>query len=509
MSFYRKYRPQKLAEIVGQEHVRRTFLNTLKKGGLTHAYIFSGTRGTGKTSTARIIARALNCVNPAQDGEPCNECDICADALTGRLIDLIEIDAASNRGIDEIRDLKEKIVFAPSRAKAKIYVIDEVHMLTKEAFNALLKTLEEPPEHAYFILATTEAHKVPETILSRCQRFDFHRIETGEIAKHLAKIAEQEEIKAETDALELIARQSAGGMRDAIGMLEQLGSGGEITTQLVAESLGLTRPQTVDDFVFALIFKKLNQALETINGLVAEGANLIQFNKSILVKLREQMLQKISDNKIAEAKKILKIIEEFTRAGDELKTATIPQLPLEIAAILVCEGAEEQGQKDKGSEQNAKCRMQNVETSKAKTNVSKEYPSLDKVDKKPAESKETLTKKLKGKLSVTTVKDVLSEVIGKLGKSFIKMSLKDCSVVKADNSEITLGFGSDFVLAKLDTAEIKNELIGVFSDVLGKDIKLKLERVEIKLASSAPEIEEPVQPQKKSLVEVAEELFGE
>ena len=222
MSLYLKYRPQNFKTIVGQDHIVTTLKNAIKHESLTHAYLFSGSRGTGKTSLARIIAKSLNCTNLEEGVEPCDKCENCEAVLKGRLVDLIEIDAASNRGIDEIRELREKILFAPTQGKAKVYIIDEVHMLTKEAFNALLKTLEEPPAHAYFILATTEAHKIPETIISRCQQFNFRRISAEDIVKRLQEIGEEESVQAEPDALDLIAKISSGSLRDAIGLFEQM-----------------------------------------------------------------------------------------------------------------------------------------------------------------------------------------------------------------------------------------------------------------------------------------------
>jgi len=510
VSFYRKYRPQKLAEVIGQEHVCRTFRNALQRSALAHAYLFSGSRGTGKTSMARIIARALNCENISKEGEPCNECSVCHDALTGRLIDLIEIDAASNRGIDEIRELKEKIIFAPSRAKVKIYIIDEVHMLTKEAFNALLKTLEEPPDHAYFILATTEAHRVPETILSRCQRFDFHRISIDEITDHLLVISEKENIVSSKEALRLIANQAAGGMRDALGMLEQLGAGGEVTVEAVAKNLGLTRPATVEEFMFAILFRKLLVALKIIDGLVREGVNLIQFNKNVLVKLREQMLQKIAENKISEAKSTLAIINEFMRAGEDLKTAIIPQLPLEIAVILVC------GEKIT-TQPIAVGQKVKKEFSFSSQSV-QQKSSPDSVGVSSQVEKEELKKSVSSQdsnaISFTFVKKVFPQVLEKLKTASLKLALKECSVLRTEDSVLTLGVGSDFLLERLSTAEAKNELTEVFSMVLDSSIQVSLERAEIKLAPAAPAdtsspklTKEP--SKKKNLVEAASDLFEE
>src|SRR5215471_635018 len=219
-SLYRKWRSQRFGELIGQEPITRTLKNALSSGKPAHAYLFTGPRGTGKTSTARLLAKTINCANP-KDGEPCNECQQCREITAGTSFNVIEIDAASNRGIDSIRDLREKVMMPPSTGKYKIYILDEAHMLTTEAFNALLKTLEEPPEYAIFVMATTDVHKMLPTVLSRCQRFDFKRISTRQIVSHLLFVAKEEKVELEKSAAELIARTAAGGMRDALSLLDQ------------------------------------------------------------------------------------------------------------------------------------------------------------------------------------------------------------------------------------------------------------------------------------------------
>lgn len=317
---------------MGQAPIRTTLLQALKQDRLVHAYLFSGPRGTGKTSTARLIAKAILCDHRLATGEPCNECDICTAASRGELVDLIEIDAASNRGIDEIRDLREKIRYAPTRAKAKVYIIDEVHMLTKEAFNALLKSLEEPPAHVYFILATTEIHKVPETILSRCQRYEFKRIPDVDIVAQLAAIAEKEEREYEPDALVLLAKAADGGMRDAISLFEQL-SNELLTVALVRERLGLTNDQSCEALYVALGTADTEKGLMVVEEVHREGYDLQQFTTSFLGLLRGKLHEAVTAKKTGVLPKLIQWIELFDDAWMKLKRASIATLPLEIAVI--------------------------------------------------------------------------------------------------------------------------------------------------------------------------------
>ena len=291
--FYRKWRPRRLDQLVGQEAIAQTLRNAVDLGRVAHAYLFCGPRGTGKTSTARILAKAVNCLSP-QGGEPDDECAICVSINEGRALDLIEIDAASNRGIDDIRDLRDRVRYTPNEARYKVYIIDEVHMLTEPAFNALLKTLEEPPEHAIFVLATTEVHKVPLTIISRCQRFDFRRIPVEAALARLTRLCADEGIEAAPEALELIARASAGSLRDAENMLEQgiVSYGSSLGEEQVRDMLGLGSDESALELVTHVIGKSVRDGLGVINEVAGEGADLRQFHRGILEYLRGVLLAK-------------------------------------------------------------------------------------------------------------------------------------------------------------------------------------------------------------------------
>jgi DNA polymerase-3 subunit gamma/tau len=352
-AIYRKFRPKIFDDVLGQEHVVKTLKNQILTNNIAHAYLFTGIRGTGKTSTAKIFSRAVNCLNN-NDGNPCNECEICKSILDETNMDVIEMDAASNNGVEDIRDLKDKVKFLPVKSKYKVYIIDEVHMLSKGAFNALLKTLEEPPEHLLFILATTEVHKIPATILSRCQRFDLHRINTSTIVDNMKKICDEMNIDIEERALKLIAANSEGAMRDALSILDRCVSysQGKIAYDTVIDLLGTVNYEVIVEAVNSIINKNIESTMTIVDDILNSGKELAFFLDELIIYFRNILITKItnsSDNlikvseealeRLKETGKNLKIneivyyIEELSTAQAECKKALNPRILLETKLI--------------------------------------------------------------------------------------------------------------------------------------------------------------------------------
>ncbi len=352
-ALYRDYRPQKFADIVGQQHITQTLQNAVGSNRVSHAYLFCGPRGTGKTTTAKVLAKTLNCLNPSGE-EPCNQCANCMATNNGTSADVIEIDAASNRGIEDIRDLREQVKYSPANGKYRIYIIDEVHMLTTEAFNALLKTLEEPPEHVIFILATTEPQKVPLTILSRCQRFEFHRISNSDILKRLKTVADSAGLKVEEQALRLIARAAEGGLRDALSILDQASvfGGNTVTADDIHKLLGTVREDVLSSMAGLIACGNISQALKRVDELYQQGKDLRLFVKELNTYLRTLMLYLVSKdnneelthsiNVKADAEKfspsfIAECLEKLTRLEYDMKWSSQPRILLELALVKLAD----------------------------------------------------------------------------------------------------------------------------------------------------------------------------
>ena len=355
-ALYRKWRPHKWDEVVAQEHIVQTLRNAISSERVGHAYLFSGPRGTGKTTTARLLAKAVNCLAPELSNRPCDECKNCLAVNENRFMDLIEIDAASNTGVEDIRDLRDKINFSPSEGRYKVYIIDEVHMLSTAAFNALLKTLEEPPSHAIFILATTEVHKIPATVLSRCQRHEFRRIPVMASVELLKKLCKEEKITADEEALILIARQSTGAMRDAISLLDQLASTGEkITLELAQQVLGTATNQLVVDLFSAVQQKDSAAGLAVIHRALDSGSDPRQFARQMVDYLRNLLLTRMGNEAQVDATKeqktmmktlaqssepsdLLEWIRLFNGAISDIRTSWQPGLALEVAFVQSISG---------------------------------------------------------------------------------------------------------------------------------------------------------------------------
>lgn len=429
---YRKYRSQTFDELIGQSHITNLLKNAVKSDLLAHAYLFVGSRGTGKTSAARILSKAINCTNPTKDGNPCNECSACKAITDGNFLDLIEIDAASNRGIDQIRELKERIEFAPTEGQYKVYIIDEVHMLTKEAFNALLKTLEEPPSHVIFMLATTDVHKLPATILSRCQRYDFRLGSDKEVASVLKHTAESEGVELEEAAMELLVESASGSYRDALSLLDVVVSGqlstddpSEVTEAEVRQILGIPDTTMVYYLLEKLVKHDVKAALELIRELESKGVNLQQFVKYVLVMLRDILVKSATDTLDKQEygfavdlsqRQIIQLINGFLGVDRSLRNAHTPALMLEIFIVEQASdmqvGGNNSNQKE-NSNNNSDNSPKAPSDKSSDGNTDKDKDSEGKSDKKVAEKAKSESSKTGKKKKVTeeaVVNETNSEV---------------------------------------------------------------------------------------------------
>lgn len=357
-ALYRKFRPQNFKDMAGQEHITKTLKNQIMSNRVGHAYLFNGGRGTGKTTSAKILARAVNCLNP-KNGEPCNECEICKSALAGSLTDIVEMDAASNNSVEDIRSIREEVNFLPTKAKYRVYIIDEVHMLSQGAFNALLKTLEEPPEHVKFILATTEPQKLPATILSRCQRFDFRRISDEDIIKRLKIVCKESNIEISEQALNIIASLSEGAMRDALSILERCIQDGEtnINEEKIKELVGIPSIKYIHNITEAIIEYDIDKAMDSITEVLEEGKDLenllweiIKYLKDILMQKTNQKLIIYNKQDLENLKKLsaqitkqraIKLIYELSKLENNMKSSTQRLIVFQAGIISLCNKEEE------------------------------------------------------------------------------------------------------------------------------------------------------------------------
>ncbi|QQS59814.1 DNA polymerase III subunit gamma/tau [Candidatus Peregrinibacteria bacterium] len=506
MSLYQKYRPKTLSEVVGQEFIRHTLRAALRKEQISHAYLFFGSRGTGKTSIARILAKALNCKNPKEDGDPCNACEHCEAANAGNFVDLIEIDGASNRKIEHARALIEKIHFSPTLGKRKVYIIDEVHMLTKEAFNALLKTIEEPPQHAYFLLATTELHKVPETIRSRCQVFSFQRFTTEEIVKRLKEIAEKEGIIAEEEALFLIAKRAEGGLRDAIGLFEQVSADETLTAKFLQEELGMTGEEDVAHFFDCLEEKNTEEALNTLGHISSSGIPFENFLEQLLDFLRKKMIAHALSipPKQEELRTILFFIDAFDTARRELRDAIIPGFPLEIATVKCTQFCEEifrtesphfiKENKTLPETQNLPEKLTPPSSTQSPAPSSKPAPEEEKNISEPIFPSH-------GENTAESFSKKWSEVLRNLDDAVLGMLLKKATATPSSDTEILITFSSHSFEEQAKNQDRFARLLDAVRKICGEGVSVKTKTKPVSL--------EPVEPlsTEKATPEAMREIF--
>lgn len=483
MALYLKYRPAAFADVVGQDHIVTTLERAIESGQTAHAYLFSGTRGTGKTSVARILAKAI-LVKGTEDETIRSHIE--KGVHDGSLVDLIEIDAASNRRIDDVRELIEKIGFSPSVSKAKVYIIDEVHMLTKEAFNALLKTLEEPPEYAFFILATTELHKVPETIQSRCQRFLFKRVKDEDIVRRLQFITDAERIAVDREALRAIARHASGSFRDGIALLDQLRSLPKITLTDVTDRIGRTSTQFIEDIVSAIGKKEIDTIAKVVREIEQANVPAETIAGDLLGLIREHMHTAIE--KREPVHEFLAMTDTLLKALRDLRSSPVPALVLESALVRLCGQLHD-------TEETKPMTAAKLKTRKA------EQKKEEKMETKKEETVETeLTLVEADDLTTENVQKHWNALLKAVSVPSVRMSLKDATVGNVENDTVNLIFGSSFHKDKVAETSASRSVEETLGALLRRPVHIRcvLER-DIKRAIPGPETD---------LVEAAEEVFG-
>lgn len=519
-ALYRKWRPRTFDEVVGQEHVVRTLRNALTSGRIHHAYLFAGPRGTGKTTTARLLAKAVNCL-ALEDQRPCNECRICQALNEGRLLDLIEIDAASNTGVDDVRELRERVGFRPNEARYKVYVIDEVHMLSNAAFNALLKTLEEPPPHAIFVLATTRPDKIPATVLSRCQRHDFRLIPVSKIVARLEWLTQQEHIRADHEALTLIARQATGSMRDAESLLDQLASYDEkgITVAEVRAALGIGTSETVIQVADALTRGDVAQGLGTINTAVDEGADPRQFARQMVEHLRALLLLRLKAGIIPlhvsedlrpqleaqaasfSSQALARAVRLFNQAAAEAKGGWQPQLPLEMAfieALLSPEPespAPRQQSPPPGPRASPPARQPTPSPATSRPAPARSASPPSQPPKAAREATPTYSGLAPGDGSLTpeTLQSRWSDLLNALRPRNLALEalMRSCEPVAIEGDVIVLGFAHNFHRSKVEEEHNKRVVEDVLSSLVGQRYRVRCVLVHRERAAAPPRRSKP------------------
>lgn len=464
MVFYRKYRPQTLEELAGQEIVKRSLSLALSSGRLSHAYLFCGPKGTGKTSTARILAKIINCENPPSPSAPCNKCMHCISITDGSNLDVVEMDAASNRGIEDVRTLRENIKLAPTSGKKKVYIIDEAHMLSNDAFNALLKTLEEPPSHVLFILATTEVQKIPQTVLSRVTKLEFKLVGEQDLIKVLRFIAGKEKIKVDDDALCLLAQRSGGGIRDGVKLLDQLSHFGHINRQIVEDNLGVGSSEEMVKLLDIISQKRLPEALKQLAELLESGVNPKELNLSLLNLLRQILLMKNGIDESTGLKKLavkfdlttlLRVMDCFQKSLEQGRFVSIPTLPLEMAVAESCAGT--------------------VQSEEKETIVQQQVSTKENVD---AMIKKEVTEKLEDSIPIYNSDDILKiqerwiyvlETVRQYNYS-LEALLRSAKILGCSEGSVIIEVPYSFHQRILEAPKSRDLLQSILSDILGRSV---------------------------------------
>ncbi len=485
-ALYRKLRPHQWEHIIGQEHIIQTLRNAVAAQRFSHAYLFAGPRGTGKTTTARLLAKALNCLDEDVSQRPCDHCENCQAVNQGRFLDLIEIDAASNTSVEDVRDLRDKINFSPNVGRFKVYIIDEVHMLSTAAFNALLKTLEEPPSHAVFILATTEVHKIPATVVSRCQRHEFRRIPVADITALLTRIAEEEQITAEPAALALVARQATGAMRDAISLLDQLASTGQaVTLEMAHAVLGTATSQAVLDLVEALVARQPAQGLSILQATLDHGSDPRQLARQVVEYLRNLLLMRLKTGEQIEVPPemrpqmarhaqafnvpdLLHVIQIFNQAASEGRGNWLPGLPLELAFVQALEPPQAASEKEDlippAAPKAAAARDGSAASSQppaaAKAGPAQEEPAAGTPPMDPQTAR-LLDENWKSILALTRQQNPNTYGL-----------LNSCKSRYLKDNVLTLGFASDVLKFQMEKSSNMEVVLGVLRQVFSQEVGL-------------------------------------